>query len=90
MPTELVFFARVLAAVPSAQRVALSQSLLCEVAIADACRQSSGQAHPAYGDGTLTARLMKRKIAPLQFADDPEFLASLKIAADAVLNHTAG
>jgi hypothetical protein len=89
MPSEIVLFARALVMLPPEERVTISRSLINEAALAEEYRQKHGQVHPAYGDGSLVARLMKGKLPPLRFADDPEFLTSLKIAADAILDHTA-
>lgn len=88
MPNEILLLARVLVTIPQEKRLVYSRALMCEATIADAHRIRAGNAHPELGDGTLVARLMLENIAPLQFGDDPEFLSSLKIAADAVLQHT--
>jgi hypothetical protein len=62
---------------------------LLEASHADAFRLAQGQPHPAFGDGSLAARLMRIYLPPLGYADDPEFLHALRIVARAVLKHTA-
>lgn len=87
MPTDVLLLARTLVTIQPERRLLHSQMLMGEATIADAYRIHTRSAHPEFGDGTLAARLILENIAPLQFANDPEFLSSLKIAADAVLHH---
>lgn len=89
MPSEILLFARALLTIRPEDRPRHSRALICEATIADDYRNATGRAHPDFGDGTLVARLVLEKVPPLSFADDPEFLSSLKIAADAVLHHIA-
>jgi hypothetical protein len=88
MPSEVILLARAILAVPVEDRFLLSKAWIDEADLADMHRQKASAAHPVFGDGSLTSRLMRSKIPPITFADDPEFLTALKIAADAVLNHT--
>jgi hypothetical protein len=89
LPAEVLLFARALAAVPSSERPALALKVLQEASHADAFRRAQGLAHPAFGDGSLCARLMRLPFPPSLYADDPEFLHALRIVARAVLKHTA-
>ncbi len=89
LPAELLLLARALTAVPAPARAGAARRWLAEAAEADKFRHTANSAHPDYGDGSLAARLGKLALPPLCHGDDPEFLSSLRIAADAVLTHTA-
>lgn len=87
LPAEILLFARALTAAPFRERPALAMKVLREASLADAFRSAQGLPHPAFGDGSLSARLMRLPISPLHYADDMEFLHALRIVARAVLKH---
>jgi hypothetical protein len=86
--SEVVLLARVLWRAAPEDRSAQALSILAEVDIADACFRRTGRAHSGYGDGSLLARcsLLCPPAEPL--CNDREFLASLALAAQAVLAHS--
>ncbi|MGB4829582.1 MAG: hypothetical protein WBP18_20310 [Paracoccaceae bacterium] len=89
LPGDVILFARVLSALPKADRAQAARGILAETAAADRHCRALGRSHPQFGDGSLAARLMRAEIPPLTHADDPEFLHALRIVARAVLKHTA-
>ena len=88
LASEIVLLARVLSRLNPQDRPAQAASILAETDKADAHRRETGHAHPAFGDGSLMARcsLLLPPAEPL--ADDPDFLACLALAANAVLFHS--
>lgn len=87
LPSELILFARTLIGVSPQDRADRARQLLAETSWADAFRLSRQSSHPEFGDGSLIARLSRLALPPLTYADDPDFLSSLRIVAEAVLTH---
>jgi hypothetical protein len=82
-------FARVLKCTARDDQARLARRVLIETDEANGYRLAHGRSHPAYGDGSLIARLMKMPVHPLDYGDEPAFLTALCIVADAVLTHNA-
>jgi hypothetical protein len=89
LPSELILFARALSDQPRDARPSVAQLWLKQARQAHEGRDRQRICHIHDGDGSLASLLLKRPIPPLTYGDDPEFLSSLRIVADAVLTHTA-
>lgn len=88
LASEIVLLARVLSRQNPQDRPAQAASILAETDKADAHRRETGRAHPDFGDGSLMARCSLLRPPPEPLADDPDFLACLALAANAVLFHS--
>ncbi|WP_225026564.1 DUF7742 family protein [Xinfangfangia pollutisoli] len=89
LPHELTALARRLTAVPPPARRFAALRLILEAEAAGRRFARTGRPHPRHGDGSLIARLCVDPLPPERFADCPDFLTALHIAAEALLKHTA-
>ena len=88
--TDLCAAARVLLALPEAQRATGMAALIARTERADRYRRETGCCHPAYGNGTLLAAALAH---PARDPDCPgarDYLACLGLACEALLRHGAG
>jgi hypothetical protein len=88
LPSELTLFARALTGVAPDARADRARQWLLETSLADAFHRTRQACHPEFGDGSLIARLSRLAVPPLTHADEPDFLTSLRIVAEALLTHT--
>lgn len=84
---ELVLLARVLLLYPESGRKTAADAMIDEVEIAHAHFGLFQRNHPTFGDGSLMSRAMSLKPGPEPLVNDPEFLQSIKIAAEALKHH---
>jgi hypothetical protein len=89
LPHELTALARHVMALPGPLQRRAALRLVVEAERAGRHLQVFGRAHPRLGDGSLIARLMAGPLPPEPYADCPDFLHALRIAAEALLKHTA-
>lgn len=85
---EVLLLARVLTRVPADLRAIFADRLLDGVEAAGAARRTSGKFHQDHGDGSLLASCHALSPAPEPMARDPDFLAAVIVAADALLRHS--
>src|SRR5690606_36262901 len=88
--TDLCAAARVLLALPDAQRTAGMAALIARAETADRHRQDTGRTHPAYGNGTLLSAALAHPSADPAAPGAPEYLACLALATEAMLRHSPG
>lgn len=86
--SELLVFARTLMPVPQDLRRRAAERLLAEVELAGLHQGKLGHCHPWFGDGSLMGRCHQLSPSPEPMASDPDFLAALKVACDAILRHS--
>ncbi|WP_309666104.1 hypothetical protein [Tabrizicola sp.] len=72
---------------PGTGRRSAADAMMCEVEVAYAHFQRYQRIHPAFGDGSLMSRALSLEPGPEPLANDPEFLQSIKIAAEALDHH---
>jgi hypothetical protein len=89
LPSEIILFARALRGQPCDARQALARQWLRTADLGPPSRAHQVWCDTAHWSGSLASVLMQSPIPPLIYGDDPEFLSSLRIVADAVLTHTA-
>ena len=86
--TDLAAAARVLLALPEAQRAAGMAALIARTEAADRHRREAGRGHPAYGHGTLLEAALAH---PSRDPDSPgarDYLACLALVTEALLRHS--
>lgn len=88
LPHELTALARHLMLCPAPTRARAALRVLAETEAAARRMIQTGRPHPRHGDGSLIARLMIQPLPPETYADTPEILSALQIAAAALLKHT--
>lgn len=77
LPGDLIAAARVLLAVPEAERPVAIRRMIAEAEIADRYRKRLGRGHRLYGNGSLMAAAMRRQLLPEPFLGDPDYLDCL-------------
>lgn len=87
LPHELTALARHLMLCPEQTRPRAALRVLAETEAAALRMVQTGRPHPRHGDGSLIARVLAQPLPPESYADTPEFLRALQIAADALLKH---
>ncbi|MCW1934316.1 DUF7742 family protein [Pararhodobacter zhoushanensis] len=83
--TDLAAAARVLLALPKAQRAAGLAALIARARTADQHRRDTGRNHPAYGNGTLLAAALAHPRAEPQSPGGVDYLMCLAQVIDALL-----
>lgn len=87
---ELVLLARVLMIHAPSRQGRLARRLLMQAEQARRHTDTTGHAHPEWGDGSLSARCRLEWPPPEPLADDPAFLASLVVAARVLSDRLPG
>ena len=82
--TDLSAAARVLLALPEDRRAAALGALLARAECADRHRHATGQAHPAYGNGTLLAAALAHPGADPAGPGDRAYLSCLAQVLEAL------
>ena len=88
LAADVLLLARVLMPWSAPLRSSVARRLIQETEAAHAHWHRHGTAHPAFGDGSLGARVMALSPRPEPFANDGDFLRALRTAAGALLNHS--
>lgn len=83
--TDLAAAARVLLALPEAQRAAGLAALLARAQTAEQHRRDTGRNHPAYGNGTLLAAALAHPRAEPQSPGTQDYLTCLSLVLDALV-----
>ena len=87
LAAELCLFARALMVHPAHARGTLAQQILAETDAAETHLRRYGITHPAFGDGSLMARLLPLSPPAEPFAHDPDFLHALSVVVESLLSH---
>lgn len=85
LPGDVSAAARALLAVPPAERLDLARRLLLEADAADRYRRRFRRAHALWGNGTLRAAALARRLAPEPCGDDPDHLECQFLLIEALL-----
>ena len=85
--TDIAAAARVLLALPEAQRAAGLAALLARATAADRHRCDTGCNHPAYGNGTLLAAALAHPCAEPRSPGSADYLACLAQVIEALVAH---
>jgi hypothetical protein len=83
LPSDLDQAARALLTVPQAARPAAMGAMLAAADLADRHRKRTGRMHPAYGDGSLIAVILKQPRLPARFCD-PAYCAAMQVVLSGI------
>jgi hypothetical protein len=72
---------------PAPVRRSIARAIIADTVCARHYFLHHGNVHPNLGDGSLMSRLLPQSPGIEPFADDPDFLRSLVIAAESLLLH---
>ena len=84
---DVIAAARVLAPWPRACRPKLLWRLVQEAAHADAHRRRTGRMHPAWGDGSLMAAALRRRVAKEPSLADEDYREAVILVLDWIGRH---
>lgn len=73
--------AQVLRDRPQADWRDLAGRLICDAHAADLYRQTTGRAHPFWGDGSVLSRVLKVRTVPIVRPNDPDYLRAIAMSA---------
>lgn len=87
---DAVAAARVLFALSEAERGAVMVRMLDEAHWADAYRKRTGRAHPLWGNGSLMAAALRRRVVSEPPVSDPDYCRCLIRVFEAILSRRVG
>ncbi|RUS60440.1 hypothetical protein EGN72_09515 [Pseudorhodobacter sp. E13] len=82
---DIIAAARALLECPVQERRARAATMIYHARIADKVRKRTGRPHMVWGNGSLMAAARPKPTRPEPFAGDPEYLAAIKLVAEALL-----
>lgn len=84
----MLLLCRILSRVSARQRMTFAVQILSEVEAATRHLAMTGRCHPAFGDGSLMARCHQLFPPQEPMACDQDFLGSMIVACEALLQHS--
>jgi hypothetical protein len=87
LAADYLLLARALMAHPAGRRRRVAERLIHEAEEADDYFRHTRRCHPAFGDGSLTARILALEPSREPLASDLDFLDSARTAALALAMH---
>ena len=82
--------ARALLRVPARARAALCRRMIAEAELADCHVQSTGRAHPIWGNGSLMAAARRRDLADEPSFDDVGYCQCFETVLQSLIAHQLG